>query len=249
MGSINPTQAIGAIVQQQIVDNWVAQDEPPHLRTIRDRLLHNERRANRLLGLYRQILLLGSLKVDDSPEQIELLLSGIAVKQQGEIRIYNPIYAKVFDLVWVEKKLQQIRPYATSIEAWIASNCQDDRHLLPEIPLQDARQWAKGKSLGDLDYRYLAASETVAKQRVEKELIASQQANEILAAAERQAQKTIRKGTRLVSLLTAGAFVFFSLGKPIAKDEMLPSQKSSPPLHLPRFLSTPNNPSTHFSKA
>jgi WD40 repeat protein len=208
---INPTQAIGAIVQHQIVDNWVAQDEPPHLRTIRDRLLHNERRANRLLGLYRQILLLGSLKVDDSPEQIELLLSGIAVKQQGEIRIYNPIYAKVFDLAWVEKKLQQIRPYATSIEAWIASNCQDDRHLLPEIPLQEARQWAKGKSLGDLDYRYLAASETVAKQRVEKELIASQQANEILAAAERQAQKTIRKGTRLVSLLTVGALALLGV--------------------------------------
>ncbi|NJR49500.1 MAG: hypothetical protein HC780_07935 [Leptolyngbyaceae cyanobacterium CSU_1_3] len=67
---------VATIVESHMLDNWVAQDEPPHLKTIRDRLLANEQRASRLLGLYRKILQEGSIPVDDSPEQIELLLSG-----------------------------------------------------------------------------------------------------------------------------------------------------------------------------
>ncbi len=47
---------VAAIARLHMVENWVAQDEPPHLRTIRDRLLSNEQHASRLLGLYQQIL-------------------------------------------------------------------------------------------------------------------------------------------------------------------------------------------------
>ncbi|MGB3268179.1 MAG: AAA-like domain-containing protein, partial [Microcoleus sp.] len=48
---------IGEIVQSQIINNWEAADEPVHLKTIRDRLLRNQHRASRLLGLYQKILL------------------------------------------------------------------------------------------------------------------------------------------------------------------------------------------------
>ncbi|MCL6754118.1 hypothetical protein KBT16_25340 [Nostoc sp. CCCryo 231-06] len=40
----------------QIVLHWQANDDPEHLRTIRDRLLFNEHRAGRLLGLYQRVL-------------------------------------------------------------------------------------------------------------------------------------------------------------------------------------------------
>jgi hypothetical protein len=45
------------LVLERIIDNWESQDEPEHLRTIRDRLLRNEQRAGRLLGIYQQILI------------------------------------------------------------------------------------------------------------------------------------------------------------------------------------------------
>jgi hypothetical protein len=44
------------LVKKHIIQNWQSQDEPEHLRTIRDRLLFNEQRAGRLLGIYQQVL-------------------------------------------------------------------------------------------------------------------------------------------------------------------------------------------------
>ncbi|MEH2331111.1 AAA-like domain-containing protein [Nostoc sp.] len=44
------------LVLKQIIQNWQSQDEPEHLRTIRDRLLFDEQQAGRLLGIYQQVL-------------------------------------------------------------------------------------------------------------------------------------------------------------------------------------------------
>ena len=54
--------AVNNIVYQYIINNWQSQDEPEHLRTIRDRLLYNPRSAGRLLGIYQQILQFGLVK-------------------------------------------------------------------------------------------------------------------------------------------------------------------------------------------
>ena len=43
---------------------------------------------------------------DDSPEEKELLLSGLVVKQQGSLQVYNRIYQLVFDRQWVQTHLQ-----------------------------------------------------------------------------------------------------------------------------------------------
>ena len=43
------------LVQARIIENWESQDEPVHLKTIRDRLLRDDRRAGRLLGMYRHL--------------------------------------------------------------------------------------------------------------------------------------------------------------------------------------------------
>ncbi|MEH2106944.1 CHASE2 domain-containing protein [Nostoc sp.] len=91
------------LVRSQIIANWESQDEPEHLRTIRDRIFH--RRTQQLLELYQQILQTGQITADSSPEQIELRLSGLVVKQQGLLKVYNRIYATVFNQNWVDKAL------------------------------------------------------------------------------------------------------------------------------------------------
>ncbi|MEH1819139.1 MAG: AAA-like domain-containing protein [Nostoc sp.] len=90
------------MVQSHIIDNWESQDEPEHLRTIRDRILKNTLYPVGLLELYQQILHHRQVGVVDSPEEKELLLSGLVVKQQGVLKVHNRIYELIFDSSWVE---------------------------------------------------------------------------------------------------------------------------------------------------
>jgi WD40 repeat protein len=173
---------ISEIVQSHIIDNWESSDEPVHIKTIRDRLLRNHHHASRLLGLYQKILqpfdasqpplktgeempelpLLrsaGGIWADDTPEQTELRLSGLVVKRAGKLTVYNRIYAAIFNQNWVEKALGDLRPYAESLTAWIAKNCQDESRLLRGQALEDARKWAANKSLCTQDYQFLNASQ------------------------------------------------------------------------------------------
>lgn len=201
--SLNPSN-ISEIVQTKIIDNWAAQDEPPHLRTIRDRLLNNEQRASRLLGLYQQILREERVIADDSPEQIELLLSGLVVKQEGNLYPYNRIYKEVFNLEWIEKQINKLRPYGELVQAWVASNYQDETYLLRGQALFDAQNWAKGKSLSNQDYHFLAASQEREKREVEGTLKITEVANQILTTAQTEAKKTIHKsliGLSVISLI------------------------------------------------
>lgn len=200
-------EQVREIVRSHIVNNWAAQDEPPHLRTIRDRLLVSEQRASRLLGLYLQILQNGGVPVDDSSEQIELLLSGLVVKKQGNLQVYNCIYQEVFNLEWVEKQLRQLRPYADLLNKWVMSDYQNQTNLLRGQTLLDAQMWAKGKTLSNLDYRFLAASEELEKREVQTALTASEQANQMLISAEKQAQETIRRGFWGLSVVSVVALL------------------------------------------
>jgi hypothetical protein len=74
------------LVRTQVIKNWEANDEPEHLKTIRDRIIWSQRKGQ-LLQLYYQILQQGEVKANDLPEQIELRLSGLVVKQQGKLRL------------------------------------------------------------------------------------------------------------------------------------------------------------------
>ncbi|MGD1919056.1 MAG: AAA-like domain-containing protein, partial [Pleurocapsa sp.] len=66
---------IEELVNRNIIHRWESQDEPEHLKTIRDRILRDEQKANRLLSLIQQILSQGFAPVDNSLEQRNLLLS------------------------------------------------------------------------------------------------------------------------------------------------------------------------------
>jgi hypothetical protein len=93
------------LVQTNVIDNWESQDEPEHLRTIRDRILKSQQSVQ-LLDLYRQILHQEAVLVTDSPEERELLLSGLVIKQGGAFKVTNRIYQTIFDSSWVEQHTQ-----------------------------------------------------------------------------------------------------------------------------------------------
>ncbi|MGL5836152.1 MAG: AAA family ATPase [Waterburya sp.] len=83
------------LVQTKIIDNWESQDEPEHLKTIRDRLFKSKQSAD-LRELYRQIVTHGEIRAVDSSAERELLLSGLIVKQQGTLKVQNRIYTSIF---------------------------------------------------------------------------------------------------------------------------------------------------------
>jgi WD40 repeat protein len=168
------------LVQKRVIEHWEAQDEPEHLKTIRDRILHSSRqRTGRLLGLYQQVVQQGEVVANDSPEQMELRLTGLVVRQPSQLRVANRIYQAVFNLYWVEKELAHLRPYAETFTAWLASNCQDESRLLRGQALQDALTWSESKSLGDRDYQFLAASQELDRREVQKALDAEKKARKL----------------------------------------------------------------------
>jgi WD40 repeat protein len=202
------------IVREQIIENWESQDEPPHLKTIKDRILRSKHNTGALLGFYQKILQLGQILADDSPEQIELRLSGLVVEQQGYLRIYNRIYATVFDLNWVEKALMNLRPYSEALSAWLASNCQDDSRLLRGKALKDASIWAADKSLSKQDYQFLNASQELEKQEIttalslqEEESRILAEANDTLTTAQHKAKRRIRIGSGVLIASFLGAII------------------------------------------
>ena len=165
------------LVRSHFIKNWEAQDEPEHLKTIRDRILKNEQKVGRLLGLYQKILKREEIAADNSPEQIELQVSGLVVKKRmgtlhtvPVLQVYNRIYRAVFDQVWVEQVLASLRPYAKEIAAWETSQRRDTSQLLRGEPLQDALVWAVDKSLSDQDYQFFTASQQLEKRKVQTAL-------------------------------------------------------------------------------
>lgn len=97
------------LVRSRVIKNWESQDEPEHLRTIRDYLLKDKRHAVEQLGLYRQILHQREVVAVDSPAQMELLMSGLVVKREGSLRVSNRIYELLFDNSWVERALVSLQ--------------------------------------------------------------------------------------------------------------------------------------------
>ncbi len=209
-------QDVENIVRQKIIDNWESFDEPPHLKTIKDRILRSKHNTGALLGLYQKILQLGQIPADDSPEQIELRLSGLVVENQGYLQVYNRIYATVFDLNWVEKELMNLRPYSEALSAWVTSNFQDDSRLLRGKALEDANIWAADKSLSKQDYQFLNASQELEKQEIttalaiqEEESRILAQANDTLTTAQHKAKRQIRIGGGVLICSVIGATIAF----------------------------------------
>ncbi|MEL7357913.1 MAG: AAA-like domain-containing protein [Cyanobacteria bacterium J06560_6] len=201
---------VDSLVQSRIIDRWESQDEPEHLRTIRNRILSNPDTAGRLLAIYQQVLL-GEVAADDSRDQIELILSGLVHRSEGSLRVKNRIYAEIFNASWVKQQLDNLRPYAQQLDAWAASRQTDESRLLRGQALKDAQTWSQGKRLSDLDYQYLAASVESDRKAIQQGLEAQRVEAVEAQLAEEQArliqEKKTLKFQRLLSAAIGGALL------------------------------------------
>lgn len=218
---------IEELVRSHILQSWESQELQEHLRTIRDRILSDQLKASRLLGLYQQILQQGAIVADNTPEHMALRLSGLVVASLGQLKTYNRIYESVFNLSWVEQKLTQLRPdfYVQALAAWVADHNRDESQLLRGEKLQQALKWSAGKSLSDRDYQFLAACQELENREFEEDLAQAQQqialyreqekqVNQRLIEAEKEVETRIKRGRIIVivtsflvgvAILTAGA--------------------------------------------
>jgi tetratricopeptide (TPR) repeat protein len=192
------------LVQSRVIENWEGQDEPEHLRTIQNRVTREDERKGQLLGLYQQVLEHEAIPATESEEQIRLRLSGLVVKNQGQLKPHNRIYAAVFDRAWAERILSELRPYAEAISIWLKSEGQDESRLLRGNALEEAQRWATNKHLGKQDVDFLMASEQAANRVSEEE-------NRILGEANRKANRRLKMtggllGTAIVVAVGSGVW-------------------------------------------
>ncbi|WP_311775432.1 AAA-like domain-containing protein, partial [Nostoc sp. UCD120] len=204
-------RSVGQVVRSRIIESWESQDEPEHLRTIQARILRDEQRAGYLLELYQQVRLAeerSQVIADETLELSELQLSGLVVKQEGKLRIYNQIYREIFNLNWIKAQLNNLRPYSENFRFWVASGGADESRLLRGKALESAEEWAKDKNLSYQDKQFLAASkekgiqqEIAAKEqfaaleRERKDREAAEGRNQLLSEANKKAQRLIKNGT------------------------------------------------------
>jgi len=177
MYSVSEVEWVESVVRSRLIENWEAQDNPEHLRTIRDRILGKGQRSVDLLKLYLQIWQEQEVEVDSSPEQTQLRLSGLVVKQSSRLIVYNRIYKAVFDKSWIAEMIVALRPYGEALAGWIASKGQDTTCLLRGRKLREAQAWAANKKILSVqDERFLNASQELARrtqQRFTLGLVAS----------------------------------------------------------------------------
>ncbi|MDJ1184382.1 AAA-like domain-containing protein [Roseofilum casamattae] len=133
----NEEQAIAQLVRSRILNNWEVQDEPEHLRSIRDRLLESRNRTE-ILELYWQILSQGEIPADESVLQTELRLSGLVVKSpfgnssaRPILQVYNKIYAFVFNKQWLQRTLGYLP--IKSVNSWIDNNISDEQRIYDHL--------------------------------------------------------------------------------------------------------------------
>ncbi|KAI9130943.1 AAA-like domain-containing protein [Acaryochloris sp. CCMEE 5410] len=189
------------VVKDHILQHWESQDEPEHLRTVQNRLLNHSASAGRRLGLYQQVLQATAIPAEESPDQTDLILSGLVVKQDGQLRVKNPIYRQVFNQAWVEKQLGRLRPYKTSLEFWLASEQQDESRLLRGQTLQEALDWSQGKRLSDEDHQFLTASVECDRKQIQMTLEAERaRAIETQLQQEQQTTKLQKRFSITVSI-------------------------------------------------
>ncbi len=222
--SPSPQKLVEYVVRTHVIDNWEMQDEPPHLKTIRDRLRSNPN-VGQLLELYQTALIRGRVVQDKSPQQVELRLSGLVVERLGTLQVYNPVYRAVFNAEWIRDTLTSIRPYGRQIEEWV-SHERHDRFLLEGMTLERALDWAESRNLSKLDYQFLVESQ---KLGLRNDLIATQETvvrtskqlsdkNRALSAVNtdldsaRIALTKVRRRTRVANILGLGLLGLVGVG-------------------------------------
>ncbi|MFM8276281.1 MAG: AAA-like domain-containing protein [Cyanobium sp.] len=217
-GETNTEAWVAEVVRRQVLSDWEANDTPPHLRTIRDRLvLSEERGRGRLLGLAGELLERGSLPLEPSREEHQLLrLSGLVSLRQGRLVLANPIVEALFNQAWLERQQADLRPpiYREALQAWQAAELERrGEHLIAGAPLREALAWARTRRLADADQAFLEASREAdenaqraeqAARLAEERAAWAEQASRLAQERATRAEQEARNRRRLALALAAG---------------------------------------------
>ncbi|WP_027254895.1 AAA-like domain-containing protein [Planktothrix agardhii] len=155
---------VAQIVQTYIIDNWEVQDNPELLRTIRRRILADDKKNIQVLELYRKILEQGKIPSDNSSEKLQLRLSGLVFKDQEDLEIYNKIYEFIFNINWVEIQSSKLCPYRQDLLMWLKYS-KDTKYTLKGKQLKEAELWMQGKNLPN---EYIAFIYESKKEEIKK---------------------------------------------------------------------------------
>ncbi|MGA9379923.1 MAG: hypothetical protein WBV73_14260, partial [Phormidium sp.] len=150
---------IEKLVNIYIIDNWKGNDDRGYLKTIEGRILHNDKYKERRLMLYKKIWQEETgIAADNTPEQEQLCLSGVVRKNGDKLIVCNKICRYIFNLDWIEKQINNLRPYPEeyAIE-W--ADTKNESLLLSGQALEDALAWKRrmGDGLSKLDADFLNA--------------------------------------------------------------------------------------------
>jgi hypothetical protein len=165
----NEEEWLDNLIRTNIIENWQAKDDPEHLRTIERRILIDEKMLGELLDIYQKIYQQGEVISQNTGEEGKLQLSGLVVKRNNHLQVYNPIYREVFNQQWIDNQLAALRPYSEAFRAWFNSGCQDSAWLLRGNALKTAELWAESKNVSFQDREFLSASRQQESQEEIKE--------------------------------------------------------------------------------
>ncbi|MFM5901057.1 MAG: AAA-like domain-containing protein [Dolichospermum sp.] len=166
--SENKAEWLENIIRTKIIKQ--TQDNHHHFGTIKQRILSDEQIAGELLDIYQRIYQQGQLVIQNTLEERKLQLSGLVVKRNNHLQIYNPIYREVFNQEWIDNQLADLRPYSESLNDWVKSD-YSYKHLLKGKVLKEATVWAKDKRLSSLDKQYLDDSQKLEYKRNIKNIL------------------------------------------------------------------------------
>lgn len=205
-----PSPYIDKLVERKIIQDWLQQDTPEHLKTIQDRLLQSSR-AQRLLEIYRDILKSRIILLDGSPEQNELQLTGLVIKEEAYLKVANQIYAEIFRPWWVERRLTSLCPYQTMLAQWLSSNC-DAKWLLDEQSLHEARTWAGNQSLSEEHHQFLMSSQSHLYEQTiaQQEALRKREQEQMMKEADAISTQNKTQAKRLF-IASLGLFVLSAL--------------------------------------
>jgi hypothetical protein len=233
LSEVNEEEWLENLIRTNIIENWQAKDDPEHLRTIERRILIDEQIAGELLDIYQNIYQQGEVISQNTGEEGKLQLSGLVVKRNNHLQVYNPIYREVFNQQWIDNQLADLRPYSEAFRAWFNSGCQDSSWLLRGNALKTAEAWAESKNVSFQDKQFLAASrqqeieeeinereKEAELEREKKEKEAAERARIIEEEARKKAEKQLEKAKKtggLVLFISLSFAVFFGITAFIAK--------------------------------
>jgi WD40 repeat protein len=177
---------IQQFVHSQIINNY---HDYQHFDQIKTRLIANENRVGKLLEIYQYILKHGTFLAKEKEFESELRLSGLVVRRNGGLEVFNPIYQEIFNQDWVQEQLDSIRPYYQSFNLWLSSG-KNPAYLLTGEVLIHALAWKQNKSISKDDEEFLNDSKlTEQSHEFGKQLAIENEAKQILERAKQAAEQ------------------------------------------------------------